>query len=248
MGVLDIGRDSLTRKLPSVLILDQKAMMQHMIADGLHGHVRATVVRTAQSLVRALVSRRPDLVMIVVHDGDDALDLLRDLRGRSVLPVILLAGHGCGQIDWIDALEAGADDVMARPFTVPELLAHVRALLRRRTMDMLNPMRRDWQRYRFAGWVLDQRARRLTDPSGADIWLTKGEFALLSAFVIAPRTPLSREHLLQATRIHEDVSDNSMNVRVLRLRRKLGDEARSPALIQTARGVGYMLTADVQIV
>ena len=101
-------------------------------------------------------------------------------------------------------------------------------------------------RYRFGGWQLDRRNRRLTDRNGIPVALTKGEYALLIAFVDAPQRPLSREHLLQATRIHEDVFDRSIDVQVLRLRRKLEADPNAPRVILTERGVGYVFALPVK--
>src|SRR6202022_149433 len=95
-------------------------------------------------------------------------------------------------------------------------------------------------RCRFGGWQLDRRTRRLTDPAGAPVTLTKGEYALLVAFLDAPLRPLTREHLLQATRVHEDVFDRSIDVQILRLRRKLEADPSAPHVIRTERGIGYV--------
>ncbi len=248
MGVMDFGSVSLTKKKPSVLIVDYDLVTRRTIADYFNHHdMRAVLAGDNQTMLRVVSCREPDLVVIGSHVGTDALHLLRGLRSLSVVPVILLAGQRYEETDRIVALELGADDVVTRPFGLPELLARVRANVRRRAMDMLHPMRREGQCYRFAGWQFDQRTRQLTNPVGHSVTLTKGEFALLSAFVVAPRRPLTREHLLKATRIHEDVDDRSINVRILRLRRKLGDDGRHPPLIRTERAIGYVLDADVQI-
>jgi DNA-binding response OmpR family regulator len=101
-------------------------------------------------------------------------------------------------------------------------------------------------RFRFSGWTLDGKARRLSDPEGKAVALTKGEYALLLAFLEAPQRPLSREHLLQATRVHEDVFDRSIDVQILRLRRKLERDPSAPSVIQTERGVGYVFAVAVE--
>src|SRR5439155_14881415 len=101
---------------------------------------------------------------------------------------------------------------------------------------------------RFGGWQLDRKNRRLTDPAGAQVALTKGEYGLLCAFLDAPQRTLTREQLLQATRVHEDVYDRSIDVQILRLRRKLESDPSMPQLIQTERGVGYVFTATVESV
>ena len=120
-------------------------------------------------------------------------------------------------------------------------------MLRRRDAGRAAPQRdSDRGRCKFGGWQLDRRTRRLTDPHGAPIALTKGEYALLTAFLDAPQRPLSREHLLQATRVHEDAFDRSIDVQVLRLRRKLEVDPSSPRAIQTERGVGYRFSVTVQ--
>jgi len=128
-----------------------------------------------------------------------------------------------------------------------ELLARIRAVLRRREPGQAAAQRDPGKgRYRFGGWQLDRKSRRLTNSRSEVVALTKGEYALLIAFVDAPERPLSREHLLQATRVHEDVFDRSIDVQVLRLRRKLETDPNSPSIIRTERGVGYVFAAPVQ--
>ncbi len=134
-----------------------------------------------------------------------------------------------------------------KPFSLRELLARLRAVLRRQEMERV-ARTRDPERggYRFEGWQLERRGRRLFDPNATPIALSKGEYALLLAFLEAPQRPLSREHLLQATRIHEDIFDRSIDVQVLRLRRKLETDPSAPRVIQTERSVGYVFTLPVQ--
>ena len=136
---------------------------------------------------------------------------------------------------------------MTKPFNLRELLARVRAILRRLDKARASPAREpDHGGYRFSGWRLNLRTRRLADPTDADVTLTKGEYALLVAFLDAPQRPLSREHLLQATRVHEDVFDRSIDVQVLRLRRKLETDPNAPRVILTERGVGYVFSLPVK--
>ena len=163
------------------------------------------------------------------------------------MPVIIITGHRRDDIDRVVGLELGADDYLTKPFNLRELLARVRAVLRRFEKGGAAPARNPERgRFRFSGWQLDQKTRQLTDPDGAPVALTKGEYALLLAFLDAPQRPLSREHLLQATRVHEDVFDRSIDVQILRLRRKLERDPSAPRVIQTERGVGYVFAVPVE--
>jgi len=139
---------------------------------------------------------------------------------------------------------------VTKPFGLRELLARVRAVLRRQEVAARRAERTEKRaRYRFAGWELDMRTRRLSAPSGEVVALTAGEFNLLAAFVRSPQRVLSREQLLAATRVHdEEVFDRSIDVQILRLRRKLEADARAPQLIRTERGAGYMFAAPVESV
>jgi two-component system, OmpR family, response regulator len=187
------------------------------------------------------------LVILDLRLGqEDGLDLLREIRSNSDVPVIT-TGHRREEIDRVVGLELGADDYITKPFGLRELLARIRAVLRRREAGQA-AVQRDQEkgRCRFGGWQLDRRIRRLTDSSGIPVALTKGEYALLIAFLDAPQRPLSREHLLQATRIHEDVFDRSIDVQVLRLRRKLETDPNAPRVISTERGVGYVFALPVE--
>ena len=175
------------------------------------------------------------------------MDLLREIRSRSDVPIIITTGHRRDEIDRVVGLELGADDYVTKPFGVRELLARIRAVLRRREVGALAAQKTaEHKRSRFGGWLLDRRARRLTNAAGQPVVLTKGEYALLVAFLDAPQRPLTREHLLQATRVHEDVFDRSIDVQILRLRRKLEYDASQPQIIQTERGIGYRFALPVE--
>jgi DNA-binding response OmpR family regulator len=249
MTFADTAEYTTQTKAARVLIVDDDPAMQRMIVTYLTEHnLRASSVSGRKGLLHALAVREPDLVVLDLQLGeDDGLEILRELRAKSVVPVILITGNRREEVDRVVGLELGADDYLTKPFGLRELLARVRATLRRRTMDRLSPAKQRELTYRFVGWSFDQRQRHLVSPKGETVPLTKGEFALLSAFVQSPRRTLSREFLLQATRVHEDVFDRSIDVQILRLRRKLEDEPRAPRFIRTERGVGYNFDADVEI-
>jgi DNA-binding response OmpR family regulator len=195
-----------------------------------------------------LARNQPDLIVLDLRLGrEDGLDLLRELRARSDIPVIITTGHRPDEIDRIVGLELGADDYITKPFSLGELLARIRAILRRRNARPTKPQRESERgSLRFGGWRLERRTRRLTNPRGEPVPLTKGQYALLTAFLAAPQRPLSREYLLQATRVHEDVFDRSIDMQVMRLRRKLGDSGGSSPIIRAERGVGYVFTLPVE--
>lgn len=195
-----------------------------------------------------LVSGSAGLVVLDLQLGDaDGLDVLREVRLHSNIPVIILTSHRLDEGDRVACLECGADNFIVKPVNLRELLARVRAILRRqeigRTAKSRDP---DRGGYRFDGWQLQRRDRRLVDPKGALVSLSKGEYSLLLAFLEAPQCPLSREHLLQATSAPEDIFDRSIDILVMRLRRKLESDLRAPRLIQTERGVGYVFTSPVE--
>ena len=194
-----------------------------------------------------------DLVDLVVLDlqlaEENGLQLVNELRTRSNLPIIVITGHWRDEVDRIVGLELGADDYLTKPFNLRELLARVRAVLRRVEVDRAPPpVDSKGTRYRFAGWELNLRTRRLTSPTGTSVELTIGEFSLLTAFVRSPQQLLSREQLLAATHLQdEEVFDRSIDVQILRLRRKLEIDPSAPELIKTERGVGYVFAAPVQV-
>ena len=232
-----------------VLVIDDDPSMQHVIVNYLEQqNMRVASAPRRQDAMRQFTAGEPNVVILDLRLGqEDGLDLLREIRSRSDVPVIITTGHRRDEIDRVVGLELGADDYVTKPFGLRELLARIRAVLRRReTWRIVAQREAEQGRCRFGGWQLDRRARRLTDADSAPVALTKGEYALLIAFLDGPQRPLTREHLLQATRIHEDVFDRSIDVQILRLRRKLETNPSSPRIIQTERGVGYVFTLPVE--
>ncbi|WP_448030448.1 response regulator [Bradyrhizobium liaoningense] len=231
-----------------VVVVDDDPTLRQMVIKYLEEHNIPTRAACNRSeLNHHLEAGRPSLIILDLHLGqDDGLDVLREIRSHSDVPVIITTGHRPDEIDRIVGLELGADDYIIKPFSLRELLARVRAVLRRQEMGRAAHAR-DPERggYRFNGWKLERRGRKLIDPSEAEVPLSKGEYTLLLAFLEAPQRPLTREHLLQATRIHEDIFDRSIDVQVLRLRRKLEVDPSAPRVIQTERGVGYVFAVPV---
>ena len=223
--------------------------MQRMILNYFEQNsIRTLGASGRQEMIRQLAGAEVSLVILDLRLGqEDGLDLLREVRSSSDVPVIIITGHRRDDIDRVVGLELGADDYVTKPFNLRELLARVRAVLRRLNSRRASPTREPQRGcWRFSGWQLDRRTRRLTDPSGAPVALTKGEYALLVAFLEAPQRPLSREYLMQTTRAHEDVFDRSIDVQILRLRRKLERDPSTPRVIQTERGVGYVFAVPVE--
>ena len=236
------------RPVTVLVVVDDPALQRMILGYFVDNNIRTLLASGRQEMVRQLGAGEVSVVILDLRLGlEDGLDLLREIRSRCDVPVIIATGHRRDEIDRVVGLELGADDYVTKPFNLRELLARVRAVLRRLDRGRPDPPR-DHERggYQFSGWRLNLRARRLADPSGVEVALTKGEYALLVAFLDAPQRPLSREHLLQATRVHEDVFDRSIDVQILRLRRKLERDPSMPQFIQTERGVGYVFAPTVQ--
>ncbi len=203
------------------------------------------------ALYRELEAGPIDLVVLdLMMPGEDGLAVCRRVCANGGPPVIILSARG-DDLDRIIGLEVGADDYIAKPFNPRELLARIRAILRRhqaaRGGNGENSSENSGETYRFAGWMLNIDDRSLVQPGGAAVVLSAGEFALLAAFVRHPRRILTRDQLLDWTRGDGSAQvDRAIDVQLSRLRRKLGDDPRNPALIKTVRGDGYLFAADVR--
>ena len=233
-----------------IFIVEDDPIMKQMVGDYLEQHnMRVVSASGRQEMVQHFAAGEPDLIILDLRLGqEEGFDLLREIRSRSDVPVIITTGDRRDEIDRVVGLELGADDYVTKPFSLRELLARIRAVLRRQEAGRAAPQRDPERgRCKFGGWQLDRRTRRLTDPDGTPVALTKGEYALLIAFLDAPQRPLSREHLLQATRVHEDVFDRSIDVQILRLRRRLETDPSAPSIIRTERGVGYVFALPVEL-
>jgi two-component system OmpR family response regulator len=208
---------------------------------------RPRLVFTTQEISKCLDCSKPHLV-VLDQGGRCSSDLahLRLIRSQCDVPIIVLGNSPTDEVAISVALESGADDFLVRPFGYRELLARARAILRRspsgRPTAQLD--RRGWAR--FGDWRLHPKLRRLLNPDSINVRLTNGEFATLMAFVESPQRLLTRGYLMQAIRVHQDTLDRSVDVQVLRLRRKIEVDPRAPTIIQTCRGVGYRLASPVE--
>jgi two-component system, OmpR family, response regulator len=239
---------SVDHRSPTCLIVEDDNIIRRLVTNYLEDHHIQTASTSRRDKVGGLLARdRPDLVVLDLRLGqEDGLELLREIRAQSDVPIIIITGHRCDEADRVVGLELGADDYITKPFGLRELLARIRAVLRRRKLG--RAAHRDVEKgsYRFGGWQLNRRTRRLTNPAGEIVALTRSEYGLLIAFLDAPQCPLSRLQLLQATGADEDVFDRSVDVRILRLRRKLDLDPNTPSMIQTERSFGYVFSLPVE--
>ena len=234
-----------------VLAVDDDPSLRQMIADYLGDNdVQVTAVAAGREIAEVMVRQTIDLVILDLKlPGEDGMQIARGLRAESDVPIIMLTGRK-DEADRVMGLELGADDYLTKPFSPRELLARIRALLRRsRAKETVADELARIRAYRFAGWELNVRLRRLKSPQGEIVPTTNSEFNLLVAFLAAPQRVLSREQLLELSRLHNDeVYDRSVDVQVGRLRKKIEPTGGRAQLIRTERGAGYVFTAAVEAV
>jgi DNA-binding response OmpR family regulator len=231
---------------PRILVVDDDPEIRKLLARYVESQgFRVLLAASCQELRDQLATHQVDLIVldVMLPDGS-GLDACRDLRAqRSTVPIILLTALK-EDVDRIIGLEIGADDYLGKPFNPRELIARVRAVLRRRSETVPEPS--DLKVYRFEGFTADPQLRRVTNDEGQDVDLTGAEFDLLKTFLDRPGRVLSRDQLLDLTRGREgDGFDRSVDVLVSRLRRKLG--GKDPHLIKTVRNGGYQLAAKVEM-
>ena len=236
---------------PHILAIDDDPAIRALIADYLSANdLRVTTGATGADMAQALDLHAIDLVVLDLRlPEEDGMLLARKLRERSAIPIIILTGKG-EEADRVMGLELGADDYITKPFSPRELLARIRAVLRRyQTVRDLMPAQDEHGRaYRFAGWELNLLTRKLVSPDGRRVEITNGEFSLLQALCAAPQRVLSREQLLDLSRLHgAEVYDRSIDVQILRLRRKIEANPSEPEFIKTERGAGYVFSVPVDI-
>lgn len=236
---------------PHILVIDDDPSIRDLVAGYLgENDMRVSVGASGAELFETFEREAIDLVLLDLRlSGEDGMLLARQLRERATVPIVLLTGRN-EEADRVMGLELGADDYVTKPFSPRELLARVRAVLRRYQVQATLPARDPQRRaFRFGGWELNLRTRRLKSPAGELIELSNGEFSLLGAFCGAPQRVLSRDQLLSLSRLHDaEVYDRAIDVQILRLRRKIETDPAHPALIATVRGAGYRFDCEVESV
>jgi DNA-binding response OmpR family regulator len=234
---------------PHILVIDDDPDIRELIAEYLGNHdMRVSTGSSGKDLFAVVDRESIDLVLLDLKlPGEDGMQLGKTLRDRATVPIIFLTGRN-EEADRVMGLELGADDYVTKPFSPRELLARVRAVLRRYQVQATLPERDNTRRaFRFAGWEFNLRSRRLVSSQGISVELSNGEFSLLSALCRAPQRILSRDQLLSMSRLHEaEVYDRSIDVQIRRLRVKIETDPAKPVFILTERGAGYQFTCDVE--
>jgi DNA-binding response OmpR family regulator len=240
---------ALVANLPHVMVVDDDPEIRAVLAEYLaNNQIRVTALASGREMLAAFETEAIDLVLLDVRmPGENGMMLTQALRERASVPVMLLTGNA-EEADRVMGLELGADDYVTKPFSPRELLARIRAVLRRYHAPSDAPARDDKRRaFRFVGWELNLRTRKLAAPDGRKLDLSNGEFSLLAAFCGAPQRVLSRDQLITLSRLHNaEVYERTVDVQIVRLRRKIEPDPARPALIVTERGAGYLFAPPVE--
>ncbi len=232
---------------PHILVVDDNREIRDLLTrlltkDGL----RVSTAPDGRAMRKVLGESRIDLIVLdLMLPGEDGLTLCRQLRAESAIPVIMLTAKG-EEIDRVVGLEMGADDYVAKPFSSRELLARIKAVLRRAQSLPADARSSEGANFRFAGWTLDMAKRELVSADGVIVPLSTGEYDLLLAFIRHPQRVLSRDQLLDLARGRAAaVFDRSIDTQVSRLRRKIEGNPKDPEVIKTVWGGGYIFTPSV---
>ncbi len=232
---------------PHILVVDDHSEIRDLLKRFLEQHgMRVSCARDGKEMKRLLDEREFDLLVLdLMMPGEDGLTLCRELRVKSRLPIIMLTAMG-EETDRIIGLEMGADDYLSKPFNPRELLARIKAVMRRTQAESLPVPETLTRDLRFDRWLLDIHRRELVDEEGVGMSLSTAEFDLLKVFLERPQRVLSRDQLLDLARGREAVAfDRAIDTLVSRLRRKLERDPKNPELIKTIWGGGYLFAADV---
>ena len=231
-----------------ILVVEDDRTTRDLIARYLtDNHFRVSTAVTGAEGEGTLGRDPVDLVVLDLNLPDqDGLMLAKRLLAEHDIPIVILTGR-TEEMDRVLGLELGADDYVTKPFSPRELLARIRAVLRRTQGKPGSRRAQALRVYRFAGFELRSGTRKLISPAGSELELTGGEFSLLVAFLNSPKQILSRDQLLEGSRLYDDVYDRSIDVQILRLRRKIESNPSEPQLIRTERGAGYYLDCEVEI-
>jgi two-component system, OmpR family, response regulator len=234
-----------------VLVVDDDAATRERVANYLTlNDFRVTPAENGKRMMEILDDEPIDLVVLeLTLRGEDAHQLARRLRETSMVPIIIVTTRA-EEADRVMGLELGADDYVTKPFSTRELLARIRAVMRRYRTSESPPDRNHAVRaYHFAGWKLNVRLRTLKSPAGKSVPISNGEFGLLVAFLGCPERILTRDQLLDLSRLRStDVYDRAIDTQLLRLRRKIETNPSRPELIKTERGLGYRFCVSVATV
>src|SRR5215471_4305169 len=258
-GMLNVEPSSVSATLPEkispakthVLVVDDDPLIRQTIVNYLGDYeIQVTALASGREIADVIAREMIDLLILDLKlPGEDGMEIARRIRADSNMPIIMLTGRK-EEADRVMALELGADDYLTKPFSPRELLARIRSLLRRsRAHETVADGLAKIRAYRFAGWELNVRVRRLKSPQGEVIELRNAEFNLLAVFLASPQRVLRREQLLTMSHLHNDeVYDRAVDTQVGRLRKKLEEHGASQELIHTERGVGYVFTVPVEVV
>jgi two-component system, OmpR family, response regulator len=234
--------------LEHLLVVDDDREIRRLLEAYLtQSGYRVTSVGDGRAMRRALNEHRIDLIVLdLMLPGEDGLSLCRGLRAQSNMPVLMLTASS-SEIDRIVGLEMGADDYLTKPFSPRELLARVKSILRRAKSLPHQQVATDVSSYRFGEWTLDVATRNIIAVDGLVVPLSGAEFRLLSVFLDHPQVVLSRDQLLELVSGRETIPlDRSIDVLIGRLRKRLNDDGKEPALIKTVRNAGYVFAARVE--
>jgi two-component system, OmpR family, response regulator len=235
---------------PHILIVDDDPQIRGLLEEYLaENALRVSVAADGKQMLGILAAEAIDLVVLDLRlAGEDGMVIARSLRDTSGIPIVMLTGVR-DEADRVMGLELGADDYLTKPFSPRELLARIRTVLRRTKSTAVGQARqKEIRAYRFAEFELNLRTRRLRRRAGDAVDLTNGEFNLLAALLAAPERILTRDQLLESSRVYDnEVYDRSIDVQVLRLRRKIEADPSQPQFIVTERGVGYIFNSHVDV-
>jgi two-component system, OmpR family, response regulator len=244
-------KPGLTGRLPHILVIDDDPSMREVLSEYLaDNELRVTTLANGREIAAIMERDAVDLVLLDLRltGGEDGMQIARRLREDSDVPIIMLTARK-EAADLVMGLEIGADDFITKPCSLRELLARIRAVLRRQRLRMRQGRPLGVRAYRFDGWELNLNSRRLRANDGRELALSNTEFNLLVALLGSSERVLSRDELLDLSRLHNDeVFNRAIDVQVMRLRRKIESDPAEPRYIRTERGAGYLFGLPVQTV